>query len=35
MQTSDLPFTVVDDTAKTGWTYSVYLQDEWKSYADT
>ncbi len=26
----DVPFTIVDDHAKTGWTYSAYLQDEWR-----
>jgi len=26
----DTPFAVPDSGAKTGWTYSVYLQDEWK-----
>ncbi len=29
-QSSDIPFTVLDDTALQSWTYSVYLQDEWK-----
>jgi len=29
MQTLDTPFPITDDGAKTGWTYSVYLQDEW------
>ncbi len=24
------PFSIVDNTEKTGWTYSAYLQDEWK-----
>ncbi|HEV8016437.1 MAG TPA: TonB-dependent receptor [Stellaceae bacterium] len=27
---SDTPFTMVDNSAKTGWTYSAYAQDEWK-----
>ncbi|HXP76713.1 MAG TPA: TonB-dependent receptor [Stellaceae bacterium] len=27
---TDVPFTIVDDHAKTGWTYSAYLQDEWR-----
>lgn len=26
----DIPFTITDNSAKTGWTYSVYLQDEWR-----
>ena len=26
----DTPFPVVDNGAKTGWTYSLYLQDEWR-----
>jgi outer membrane receptor protein involved in Fe transport len=26
----DAPTTIVDNHAKTGWTYSVYLQDEWQ-----
>jgi outer membrane receptor protein involved in Fe transport len=26
----DTPFSVVQDGGKTGWTYSAYLQDEWK-----
>ncbi len=30
MQTSDQPFTIIDTGAQTGWTYSYYLQDEWK-----
>ncbi len=25
----DQPFTIVDDAARTTWTYSAYLQDEW------
>ena len=29
-QTSDIPLTIVDNGAKTAWTYSAYLQDEWK-----
>ncbi len=28
--TSSTPLVVTDDLAKTGWTYSAYLQDEWK-----
>ena len=28
--TSSSPFGVVDDSAKTGWSYSAFLQDEWK-----
>jgi outer membrane receptor protein involved in Fe transport len=30
MQTSDQPFSIFDAGGKTGWTYSYYLQDEWK-----
>ena len=30
VQTSDQPFNVFDNTGKTGFTYSVYLQDEWQ-----
>ena len=30
MQTSDTPLTIVDDSARTSWTYSAYAQDEWK-----
>jgi outer membrane receptor protein involved in Fe transport len=30
VQTSELPFNVIDNTGKTGFTYSVYLQDEWQ-----
>jgi outer membrane receptor protein involved in Fe transport len=30
VQTSDVPLTIVDNSAKTSWTYSAYLQDEWK-----
>jgi outer membrane receptor protein involved in Fe transport len=26
----DTPFTIGDSSGKTGWTYSVYLQDEWR-----
>lgn len=29
-QTSDIPFTINDSGAKTGYLYSAYLQDEWK-----
>lgn len=29
-QTSDVPLTIVDNSAKTSWTYSAFLQDEWK-----
>jgi outer membrane receptor protein involved in Fe transport len=29
-QTSDVPEKILDDGGKTAWTYSVYLQDEWK-----
>jgi outer membrane receptor protein involved in Fe transport len=28
--TSSTPFGVIDDSAKTGWSYSAFLQDEWK-----
>ncbi len=30
VQTSDVPLTIIDDSAKTAWTYSGYVQDEWK-----
>jgi outer membrane receptor protein involved in Fe transport len=30
VQTSDQPLTIFDSGSKTGWTYSYYLQDEWK-----
>ena len=30
LQTSDVPEKILDDGGKTAWTYSVYLQDEWK-----
>src|ERR1700730_10941470 len=30
IQTSDLPISVVDNTYKTEWIESLYLQDEWK-----
>ena len=30
VQVSDQPFTVFDSTGKTGYTYGVYLQDEWR-----
>ena len=29
-QTSDIPLTIVDNSARTNWTYSAYLQDELK-----
>jgi outer membrane receptor protein involved in Fe transport len=29
-QTSDLPLTIVDDRRDRAWTYSAFLQDEWK-----
>jgi outer membrane receptor protein involved in Fe transport len=29
-QTSDTPFLVVDNSSKHAWSYSLYLQDEWK-----
>jgi len=28
-QTSDVPFTIFDSTGRTGYTYSVYVQDAW------
>jgi outer membrane receptor protein involved in Fe transport len=28
----DTPLAVVDNSAKTGWSYSAYLQDEWKIF---
>ena len=34
VQTSDVPITVVDDGAQTSWTWSGYLQDEWKVLPD-
>jgi outer membrane receptor protein involved in Fe transport len=30
MQTSDVPFTIIDDGEKTGQLYGAYVQDEWK-----
>ena len=30
-QTSDVPLSIVDNSAKTEWIESVYLQDEWKA----
>ena len=33
-QTSNIPETIIDNGARTAWTYSVFLQDEWK-LADT
>ena len=30
IQTSDVPLSITDDSARTSWTYSAYLQDEWK-----
>jgi outer membrane receptor protein involved in Fe transport len=29
VQTSDIPLTIADATAKTGYLYGIYLQDEW------
>ena len=29
-QVSDQPIGIIDDSAKTGWLYGVYLQDEWR-----
>ncbi len=31
-QISDMPVTIPDSSAKTQWTYSVYLQDEWRIF---
>ncbi|GGF09993.1 hypothetical protein GCM10011611_14410 [Aliidongia dinghuensis] len=31
-QTSDMPVKIEDDGGKTAWTYSIYLQDEWKLF---
>jgi hypothetical protein len=28
---SDTPFLLTDSSGKTGWTYSLYLQDEWRA----
>jgi outer membrane receptor protein involved in Fe transport len=33
-QTSDVPFAIPDNGAKTQWTYSAYVQDEWKLLDD-
>jgi len=30
VQTSDVPFTIIDASHKTGQLYGIYLQDEWK-----
>ena len=30
MQTSDVPVSIVDNIYQTAWTWSAYLQDEWK-----
>ena len=30
----DTPFAIADNSAKTGWTYSAYLQDEWRMTPD-
>lgn len=30
MQTSDVPFTVIDNTSVTEWLYGMYIQDEWR-----
>ena len=30
--TSDVPLSIIDNGAKTGWTWSLYLQDEWKPF---
>jgi outer membrane receptor protein involved in Fe transport len=29
-QTSDVPISIADNASKVGWSYSFYLQDEWK-----
>ena len=34
LQSSDVPVAIADNSAKTAWTYSVYLQDEWKLTPD-
>ena len=31
-QTSDVPLTVPDNSAKHAWSYSLYIQDEWKVF---
>lgn len=31
---ADQPITIIDNGAKTAWTYSAYLQDEWKLLPD-
>jgi outer membrane receptor protein involved in Fe transport len=31
-QTSDVPLTIIDDGTKHAWSYSLYLQDEWKVF---
>lgn len=33
-QTSDVPLPIADNGAETGWTESIYLQDEWKPFDD-
>ena len=33
-QISDEPQSIVDNAAKTAWSYSIYLQDEWKLTQD-
>ncbi|HEX7761564.1 MAG TPA: TonB-dependent receptor [Caulobacteraceae bacterium] len=30
VQTTDVPETIIDNGARSAWTYSVFLQDEWK-----
>jgi outer membrane receptor protein involved in Fe transport len=30
VQTSDMPLAIADDSGKTAWSYSFYLQDEWR-----
>ena len=33
-QTSDVPETIVDNGTKHAWSYSLYVQDEWKIFSD-
>lgn len=30
MQTSDVPFSIIDNTSVTEWLYGLYIQDEWR-----
>jgi outer membrane receptor for ferrienterochelin and colicin len=34
VQTSTTPESIFDESGKTGWTYSAYLQDEWKLFSN-